>query len=113
MAGGALSVVLGIAARKRRFDPLSLPGFAVLGALGGGLLAGAALMLGVGNLAVPDLLTCAAIISVVTIPVSALAAAGTLALARMAEDDDPREKAGRFTDEGSRSTADGRLPGSG
>ena len=38
VAGGLFSVVLGIAARRRRFEELSVPRFAVWGALGGVLL---------------------------------------------------------------------------
>jgi hypothetical protein len=78
LAGATFSGLLGIFARRRRFDQLSLPRFAGWGALGGVLLAGVVnLVAGPGG----ELL--------VVIPVFALAgaisAAGTLALARRAE----------------------------
>lgn len=78
LAGATFSGILGIVARRRRFDQMSLPSFAGWGALGGVLLAAVVnFVAGPGG----DLL--------VVVPVFALAgaisAAGTLALARRAE----------------------------
>jgi hypothetical protein len=75
-AGGALfAVVLGIAARRRRFDELSLPGFVAWG-LAAGLLLGGALLATGAPLFVLALTTL----------LSAGAAGGSLLLARRAED---------------------------
>ncbi len=83
-AGGVVfSTVLGITGRRRRFDELSLPQFAALGAFGGlllGLFPVAALGVGAASVA-----QAAAIISVVTL-LSAVSASGSLILARMSED---------------------------
>jgi hypothetical protein len=80
LAGVTFSGVLGIVEGRRRFDQLSLPRFAVWGGVGGLLLSGAfAWAAALGGDAF-----------VVVGPVFALAgagsAAGSLALARMAED---------------------------
>jgi hypothetical protein len=73
--GGVLfSVVLGIAGRRRRFDQLSLPQFSAWGALAG-------LLLGL----LPVSRGAPAVFLAVTTLVSAVAAAGSLALARRAE----------------------------
>ena len=89
--GGALfSVVLGIAARRRRFDELSVPRFATWGAVGGLLLSllpnalAAAGLLTVG----PDvsLWQSTAVISGPFILLSALSASASLLLARRAQD---------------------------
>lgn len=95
--GGALfSVVLGVAARHRRFDELSLPGFAAWGALGGVLLSlvpAALSALGLVTLAPggAGLWQLTAIICVPLALLSAASAAGSLLLARGAE---PRELPG-------------------
>lgn len=86
VGGAVFSVMLGIAARHRRFDELSLSGFGALGALGGLVLG----VLAVGTLAggVPALglwLRAAAIIGSTTL-LSAASASGTLALARLGND---------------------------
>ena len=80
LAGVTFSVVLGIVEGRRRFDQMSLPRFAVWGGVGGLLFSGifvSAAALGADALMVLG-------------PVFALAgagcAAGSLALARMAED---------------------------
>jgi len=78
LAGATFSGLLGVFARRRRFEQLSVMRFAGWGALGGVLLAGVVnLVAGPGG----ELL--------VVVPVFALAgaisAAGTLALARKAE----------------------------
>lgn len=79
-SGAAFSLVLGVAARRRRFDQLSLPLFAGLGALGGLLLA----LLPAGALALrsPGVL---AVIAGTLTTLSAASATGTLLLARMGE----------------------------
>ena len=79
LGGAAFSVVLGIAAGRRRFDELSMPRFAAWGALGGVLVSVPLLaVLGVG---VPALVAA----GIVTVLCTGSAAA-TLALARSAED---------------------------
>lgn len=75
IAGTIFGTVLGIAAGRRRFDELSLPGFAGWGALAGLLLGGLGVATGGPVLFV-----------VVTTLASAIAGAVSLALARMAED---------------------------
>ena len=95
--GGAIfSIVLGIAGRRRRFDELSLPRFTALGAVGGLLLSlvpGALVAVGLasvegGRLSVWQL---TAVISGPLTLLSAVSAAGSLMLARKAED---RERIG-------------------
>ncbi len=83
VGGVTFSVVLRIAAGRRRFDELSLPGFTALGAVGGLLLGTAAIAMGVGG-AEPLWLRGAVLLVPPTL-LSAASAAGTLALARMAE----------------------------
>jgi hypothetical protein len=84
-AGATFSGVLGLLGRRRRFDQMSLPRFAVWGALGGVLLAGGVVALNVlfGDTATLDFLP--TFFSVFGVA-GAASAAGTLALARMAED---------------------------
>lgn len=81
LAGMTFSGILGLVAGRRRFDELSLPGFAAWGGAGGVLFAG--LFTAVARLGLD--------IFVVLGPVfgaaGALCAAGTLALARRASDD--------------------------
>lgn len=83
-SGAVFSVVLGIAGRRRRFDELSLPRFAMWGALGGLLLSSGPVTLAI----LGDTLGAAsAAVAVGTITLlSAASAAGSLALARMTED---------------------------
>lgn len=89
--GGALfSVILGIAARRRRFDELSIPRFAAWGALGGLMLSLVpAAMAGVGLLTQAGegegLWKATAVISGPFILLSAVSAAGSLFLARRAK----------------------------
>jgi hypothetical protein len=75
LGGVVFAVVLGIAGRRRRFDELSLPQFTGWGAVAGLLLGGYAVSNGA-----PVLLMG------ITTLWSAIAAAGSLALARKAED---------------------------
>lgn len=82
VSGAAFSTVLGIAGRRRRFDQLSLPRFTLWGALGG-LLVGLLPLLVAG----PGIPPVSIVVVLGTLTVlSAASAAGSLALARMAED---------------------------
>lgn len=86
--GVAFSVVLGIAARRRRFDELSLPQVAAWGAVGGLLVALIpAAMVAVG-LATPNVPLWELTLALLGPFMSggAIAASGSLVLARMAED---------------------------
>lgn len=74
IGGVIFAGVLGIAARNRRFDELSLPGITALGAGGGVLLGGVMMALGAG-----------APILVPATVLSGLGAALTLGLARLSE----------------------------
>jgi len=88
LGGLVFSAVLGIAGRRRRFDELSLPRFASWGAVGGlvvSLLPAAMAATGFVTLNVPPWQLTAALVGPLTLG-SAIAAAGSLALARMAED---------------------------
>ena len=83
VGGVIFSGVLGIAGRRRRFDELSLPRFATLGAIGGlflGLIPVAAVAEGTAGVAL-----LAGIVATVTL-LSAASASVSLMLARMAED---------------------------
>jgi hypothetical protein len=75
LGGVVFATVLGIAGGRRRFDELSLPQFAAWGAVAGLLLGGLAVSIGAP-----------AVFMGITTLWSAGAAAGSLALARMAED---------------------------
>ncbi len=90
--GVAFSLVLGVLGRHRRFDELSLPRMAAFGALGGALVALIpAAMVGVG-LATPDVSLWRLTLGLMG-PFAlggGTAAAATLAIARMADDDTPR-----------------------
>ena len=74
LGGVVFAAVLGIVGARRRFDDLSLPRFAIWGAAAGLLLGGLALALGAPLV----------FIGITTLG-SAVAAAGSLALARMAD----------------------------
>ena len=77
LAGATFSGLLGIFARRRRFDQMSLPRFATWGALGGILLSG--ILVPVTG-AVSDLLVLVPVFAIA----GAISATGTLALARRA-----------------------------
>ncbi len=101
--GGVLfSAVLAVAGRRRRFDELSIPRFAAWGAVGGALLSlvpvGMAAV-GLVTLDVPAWRLTAALIGPLTLG-SASAAAGSLALARTAEDRDLLEAGERVAEVG-------------
>ena len=84
LLGVVFSMVLMIAEGSRRFDELSLSRFAALGAVAGVALGALAVAAGVFP-AVPLLLRAAVVIGPLTV-LSAASAAGSLALAKMAED---------------------------
>jgi hypothetical protein len=91
IAGALFSLVLAIAARRRRFDELSIPRFAAWGAVGGALLSLVpAAMVGVGlaHLGTPErgLAQLTAAIAGPLVVFSATSAAGSLALARKVQD---------------------------
>ncbi|MBL8961368.1 MAG: hypothetical protein JNJ98_16035 [Gemmatimonadetes bacterium] len=81
VCGVAFSVVLGIAARRRRFDELSVPRFAAWGAIAGGALGGLALAAGAMPLVTPLWLRAVGLLGPVAV-LCAGSAAGTLAIAR-------------------------------
>ncbi len=88
VGGAFFSMVLGIAGRRRRFDELSLPRFAALGAVGGlllGLFPAAMVAVGLASANVDVWLFTAVIIGPLSL-LSAVSASGSLALARMTED---------------------------
>jgi hypothetical protein len=74
IGGVIFSIVLGIAARNRRFSELSVPRFAIWGAVAGIVVGGLALSIGAP----------VAFIGITTFA-AALAASGSLTVARMAE----------------------------
>ncbi len=86
-AGATFSVVLAIVGRRRRFDQLSLPRFAGWGAVGGFLLS-VMFVLAVALAGDPTLLDDLVFLGPIFGVAGAASAAGSLALARMAEDSD-------------------------
>lgn len=86
LAGVAFSGVLGLIEGRRTFDQMSLPRFAAWGGLGGALFA--AVFVAVAGLGVEALVG----LGVVFGGASAACAAGSLALARRAEDRDLLER---------------------
>jgi len=80
ICGSAFSVVLGITERRRRFDEMSVPRFADWGGFGG--LAVAALLTTTIGWGTPSLIANLGILGLL----GAASAAGTLALARTADD---------------------------
>ncbi len=82
IGGSIFSVVLGIAEGRRRFDEMSLPRFAGLGAVGGFLIAAPLVALSVVAGGTPNAFLSLAVISLM----GAGSAAGSLALARRADD---------------------------
>jgi hypothetical protein len=84
MGGVFFSAVLAMVAGKRRFDELSVPAFATWGAAAGLIVGALPFFLGSPTSAVPLWLLGATVIGSITL-LSAGSAAGTLALARMAE----------------------------
>lgn len=92
LAGATFSGFLGILARRRRFDQLSLPRFAGAGAVGGLLLAGI-VVLAAGP---ADFL----VMALVFATAGAISAAGTLALARKAEKRELPDASGEVAEPG-------------
>jgi hypothetical protein len=84
LSGAVFSMVLWVAAGRRRFDELSLSRFAAWGAVAGLLLGVFAVGTGAASGVLPLWLRAAVIIGPMTI-LSAASAVGSLALARMAE----------------------------
>lgn len=85
--GGAIfSLVLGIAARRRRFDDLSLARFGLWGAIGGLLLlAVPTTLIALASGSLVQVGTAVAVLSAPFALLGAASAAGTLAIARRAE----------------------------
>ena len=82
LSGATFSTVLGVAGRRRRFDQLSLPRFTLWGALGGLLVGLVPLVVGGPGIPPGAVVVMLGALTVL----SAGSAAGSLALARMAED---------------------------
>lgn len=85
LAGGLFSVVLGLVERGRRFDQLSLPRFAGWGAVGG-LLFSVLFVFGVALAGDPGLIGGLPFLAPLFAAAGAGSAAGSLGLARLAED---------------------------
>jgi hypothetical protein len=83
LSGVVFSVVLGIAAGRRRFDELSLPRFAIWGAIAGLLLGGLLAATGFGSGA--PLWLRLAVLGGAPALLGAISASGTLAIARIGQ----------------------------
>ena len=108
LGGSISSAVLRLAEGRRRFEELSLPRFAGWGGMGGVLLGGLAgiTFLGGSGLQLTD-----AVVAGVTILLGAGSAAGSLALARKAEDESPLAAYGDCGEVGPTETEGKRLLG--
>lgn len=84
LGGVVFSVVLAIAARRRRLDELSLPRVAAWGALAGFVVGALPFMIGESASEIPAWMLAVIVIGSIT-GLSAASAAGSLALARRAE----------------------------
>ena len=84
LGGVVFATVLGIAGRRRRFDELSVPRFAAWGALAGALVGTFPFLVGDSSTAMPAWLFGGIVVGSITV-MSAVSAAGSLALARMGE----------------------------
>ena len=87
VAGATFSVVLGVAEGRRRFDQMSLPRFAACGAAAGLLLSGVMLTISVaagGEITLANYMLTGSVFALF----GAGSAAGSLALARKADDRD-------------------------
>ena len=106
VGGTIFSSVLRLAEGRRRFDELSMPRFAAWGALGGLLLGGLAVAAGVlgPGLSLVDLVTVT-----VTTAMGAGSAAGTLALARLSDDQELLDTSSEVADVGLSSEEARRL----
>jgi hypothetical protein len=83
LSGVIFSILLSVAARRRRFEELSLPRFTAWGAAAGLLMGVFPFMVGTANPAAPAWLPLVVIGSITAL--GAASAAGTLALARKGE----------------------------
>lgn len=102
LGGVAFSAVLAIAGRRRRFDELSLPGVAAWGALGGvlvSLIPAAMVAVGPATPNTPLWQMTLALVGPFALG-GAMAASGSLALARMAEDQERLEGSREVADVG-------------
>ena len=106
LGGTAFAVVLGIAEGRRRFDQMSLPRFAAWGATAGLLLSG--ILLGAGG-SIP--LYGAAVVASVGTLLGAGSAAGSLVLARRADDRELLEAGAGVADVGLTEKEKGALLG--
>lgn len=102
LLGVAFSIVLWMTEGRRRFDELSVPRFAGLGAVAGALLGTLAVAAGIFSGVSPLLLRAAIVIGPLTL-LSAVSASSSLAIAKTA--------VGRGLLDASADVADGRLPG--
>lgn len=84
LGGVAFAAVLGIVGRRRRFDELSMPRFAAWGAAAGLLVGALPFVLGDPTSEIPVWLMALVVIGSITV-LSAVSAAGSLALARSGE----------------------------
>ncbi len=82
VGGGIFSTVVGIVEGRRRFDEMSLPRFAGWGAVGGFLLAAPLVIMSVAVGGTPNVFLSLGAITLL----GAVSAAGSLALARRADD---------------------------
>lgn len=113
--GVAFSAVLGIAGRRHRFDELSLPGVAASGAVGGflvSLIPAVMVAIGLATPNVPLWQITLALLGPLTVG-GAIAASGSLALARMAEDRERLDDDRHVTDVGLTKEEERELLGDG
>ena len=94
LGGVVFATVLGIAGSRRRFDELSLPRFAAWGAMAGLLVGALPFAVGESTAELPVWLLGVVAIGSITL-LSAASAAGSLALARMAEKREPALRGAR------------------
>ena len=112
LGGLGFSFVLAIAARRRRFDELSMAGFALLGAAGGCIASLVPAFLLAGPRAFPMVSVLLGLAGPFAIG-GAVAASGTLAIARLSEDRDLLEASGHVSDVGLTADEAHELLGSG
>jgi hypothetical protein len=93
LGGVVFSVVLGVAARRRRLDDLSLARVGAWGALAGLLVGTLPFLVGEPTTEVPLWLLALGVIGTITL-LSAASAAGSLAIARRADDRSDRSTGG-------------------
>ncbi len=85
LGGVVFATVIGIAARRQRLDELSIPGFAAWGAIAGLIVGSIPFVIGDSSTEMPTWLFASIVIGVITL-MSAASAAGSLAIARMADE---------------------------